>query len=146
LCQRKYYLDLLADSGLINSKPVSTPLDPSIKLHNDSSPLYEDISSYRRLIGRLLYLNITRSDITFITQQLSQFLTKPTQVHYIAAMRVLMYLKSCPGKGLYFPRDSTIQLLGFSDDDLEGCLDSRRSISGQYFFLGKSLISWRTKK
>nr|ABD32757.1 Integrase, catalytic region [Medicago truncatula] len=115
LCQRKYCLDLLADSGLVNSKPVSTPSDRSIKLHNDSSPLYEDISSYRRLIGRLLYLNTTRPDITFITQQLSQFLTKPTQIHYTAAMRVLRYLKSYPGKGLLFPRDSTIQLLGFSD-------------------------------
>jgi hypothetical protein len=146
LCQRKYCLDLLADSGLTNSKPVSTPSDPSIKLHNDSSPMYEDISSYRRLIGRLLYLNTTRPDITFITQQLSQFLTKPTHIHHAAAMRVLRYLKSCPGKGLFFPRDSTLQLLGFSDADWAGCLDSRRSISGQCFFLGKSLISWRTKK
>ena len=117
LCQRKYCLDLLADSGFRNSKLVSTPSDPSIKLHNDSSPLYEDISSYRRLIGRLLYLNTTRPDIIFVTQQLSQFLTKPTQTHYTAAMRVLRYLKSCPGKGLFFPRDSTLKLLGFSDAD-----------------------------
>jgi hypothetical protein len=71
LCQRKYCLDLLFDSCSISSKPVSTPSDPSIKLHNDSSPLYVDISSYRRLVGRLLYLNTTRPNITFITQQLS---------------------------------------------------------------------------
>lgn len=84
-CQRKYCLDLLADSSLTYSKPISTPSDPSVKLHHDSSSPYEDISSYRRLIDRLLYLNTKRPDITFITQQLSQFLTKPTQVHYIAA-------------------------------------------------------------
>jgi hypothetical protein len=71
LCQRKYCLDLLSDSGSINSKPVSTPSDPSIKLHNDSSLPYDDIPFYRRLVGRLLYLNTTRPDITFITQQLS---------------------------------------------------------------------------
>jgi hypothetical protein len=146
LCQRKYCLDLLSDSGLTHSKPVSTPSDPSIKLYNDSSPAYNDISAYRRLIGRLLYLNTTRPDITFVTQQLSQFLTKPTQIHHNAAMRVLKYLKSSPGKGLFFPRNSTLQLFGFSDADWAGCLDSRRSISGQCFFLGKSLISWRTKK
>lgn len=74
LCQRKYCLDLLSDSCSISSKTVSTPSDPSIKLHNDSSPPYDDIPSYRRLVGRLLYLNTTRPDITFITQQLSQFL------------------------------------------------------------------------
>lgn len=71
LCQRKYWLDLLSDSGSISSKPLSTPSDPSIKLHNDSSPLYEDIPSYRSLVGKLLYLNITTPDIMFITQQLS---------------------------------------------------------------------------
>jgi hypothetical protein len=71
LCQRKYYLDLLSDLGFIDSKPVSTPSNPSIKLHTDHSPLYEDISSYKKLVGRLLYLTTTRHDITFITHQLS---------------------------------------------------------------------------
>jgi hypothetical protein len=54
LCQRKYCLHLLADSGLTHSKPVSTPSDTSIKLHHDSSPLYTDVSAYRRLVGRFL--------------------------------------------------------------------------------------------
>lgn len=81
LCQRKYCLDLLHDSGILGSKPVTTPSDPSIKLHNDNSPLFTDVSAYRRLIGRLIYLNTTRPDITFITQQLGQFFRKPTQTH-----------------------------------------------------------------
>jgi hypothetical protein len=102
LCQRKYCLDLLSDSGTISSKLIFTPSDASLKLHNDSSPPYEDIPSYRRLIGRLLYLNSTRPDITFITKQLSQFLYKPTQTHHNAALRVLKYLNGCPGKGLFF--------------------------------------------
>ncbi|CAJ2636545.1 unnamed protein product [Trifolium pratense] len=146
LCQRKYCLDLLTDSGLLGAKPVSTPSDASIKLHADNSAPFEDISAYRRLVGRLLYLNTTRPDITFITQQLSQFLSKPTHTHYTAALRVLKYLKNCPGRGLFFPRSSSLQILGFSDADWAGCKDSRRSISGHCFFLGQSLISWRTKK
>jgi hypothetical protein len=108
LCQRKYCLDLLSDSGFLGTKPVSTPSDPSTKLHNDSGPLYTDIPSYRRLIGRLLYLTTTRPDITFVTQQLSQFLAKPTITHYHAATRVLRYLKNNPG--LFFPRDSSSHL------------------------------------
>jgi hypothetical protein len=146
LCQRKYCLDLLDDSGTIGSKPVSTPSDSSVKLHHDSGPLYDDIPAYRRLVGRLLYLNTTRPDITFITQQLSQFLSKPTQAHHHAALRVLKYLKGCPGNGLFFPRNTSLALQGFSDADWAGCLDTRKSISGQCFFLGSSLISWRTKK
>jgi len=91
--------------------------DPSIKLHSDSSLPYEDVSSYKRLIDRLLYLITRRPDITFVTQQLSQFFTKPTHFHYNAAMRILRYLKNFLGKGLFFPRDSTLQILGFSDAD-----------------------------
>jgi hypothetical protein len=81
ICQKKYCLDLLANSGTIRSKPASTPSDPSLKLHNDDALPYKDISSYRRLVGRLLYLNTTRPYITYITQQLCQFLSAPTYTH-----------------------------------------------------------------
>ena len=145
-CQRKYGLDLLQDSGLLGSKPVTTPSDPAIKLHNDSSPVFTDVSAYRRLVGRLIYMNTTRLDITFITQQLSQFLSKPTHTHYNVALRVLKYLKGFPGHGIFFPRDSCLHIQGYIDADWEGCKDTRHSISGHCFFLGQTLISWRTKK
>ncbi|MCI29237.1 copia protein, partial [Trifolium medium] len=120
---------------MLDSKPASTPSDPSAKVHQDSSTPYPDIPSYRRLVGRLLYLNATRPNITFSTQQLSQFMSKPTMAHFKAATRVLRYLKTCPGRGIMFPRDSNMHLQGFSDADWAGCLDSRRSISGQCFLL-----------
>ncbi|XP_058772530.1 uncharacterized mitochondrial protein AtMg00810-like [Vicia villosa] len=145
ISQRKYCLDLLNDSGLLGSKPTST-LDTSIKLHNDNSTPLEDISSYKRLVGKLLYLNTTRPDITFSSQQLSQFMHSPTATHYKAACRVVRYLKQNPGRGIFFDRNSDLQLLGYSDADWVGCLDTRRSISGHCFFIGKSLISWRAKK
>jgi hypothetical protein len=136
----------LKDSGLLGSKPTVTPLDPSAKLHQDKGKLYEDVSSYRRLIGKLLYLTNTRPDISFATQQLSQFLQKPTVSHYKAACRVVRYLKQNPGIGLFFPRDSDIQVLGYSDADWAGCLDTRCSTSGYCFFIGTSLVSWKAKK
>jgi hypothetical protein len=146
ICQRKYCLDLLTDTGLLGSKPAPTPLDPSVKLHHEDSAAYDDIAGYRRLIGKLLYLTTTRPDIVFAVQQLSQFLSKPTIVHYETACRVVRYLKGSPGKGLLFPRSSTLQILGFTDADWANCIDTRRSTSGYCFFLGKSLISWRSKK
>ncbi|CAJ2651510.1 uncharacterized mitochondrial protein AtMg00810-like [Trifolium pratense] len=141
-----YCLDMITDAGLLASKPISTPSDPSIKIHQGLSHPYHDISAYRRLVGKLLYLNATRPDITFITQQLSQYLSNPTINHYNAAIRVLKYLKFCLGRGLFFPGDSSLHLISVSDADWADCKDTRRSISGQCFFLGKSLISWHTKK
>ena len=146
LCQRKYCLDLLHDSGMLGSKPLSTPMDNSLRLHQDSSDLLTDVLSYRRLVGRLLYLTSTRPDIVFATQQLSQFMANPTQVHFRAATRILRYLKGCPGKGLLFRRNSPIQILAFSDADWATCIDSRKSVTGYCFFLGSSLVSWKTKK
>ncbi|XP_045802549.1 uncharacterized mitochondrial protein AtMg00810-like [Trifolium pratense] len=146
LCQRKYCLDLLQDTGLLGAKPAKTPLDPSVKLHQDTSPPFEDIASYRRSVEKLLYLTTTRPYIAFVTQQLSQFLTSPTHVHYDTACRVVKYLKGSPDRGLFFSRTSKLQLLGFIDADWAGCLDTQRSTSGYCFFLGSSLISWRAKK
>lgn len=103
LCQRQYCLDLLKDTGAIGSKPVSTPLDPSVRIHQDNSEPHTDISEYRRLIGRLLYLTTTRPDISFVVQQLSQFLAQLTTQHFKAAHRILRYLKRSPGTGLCFP-------------------------------------------
>jgi hypothetical protein len=146
ISQRKYCLDLLNDFGLLGSKPAPTPLDLSVKLHNDDGKIFDDISLYRRLVGKLLYLTNTRPDIAYATQQLSQFRHKPTMTHYKAAYRVIRYLKHNPGRGLIFHRNSDLQLLGYSDADWPGCLDTRKSTSGYCFFLGSSLISWKAKK
>ena len=62
LCQRKYILDLLNNAGMIGCKPAKIPMDPNIKLRKYEGKALQDPSSYRRLIGRLLYLTITRLD------------------------------------------------------------------------------------
>ncbi|KAE9607911.1 putative RNA-directed DNA polymerase [Lupinus albus] len=146
LCQRKYALDLLQDSGLLASKPCSNPLDNNIKLHNKSSVPFSDIIAYRRLIGRLVYLTHTRPDISFSVSHLSQFLAAPTIDHFKAALRVLKYIKGSPGKGLFFPSKNTACLKGYSDSDWASCIDTRRSVTGFCFFLGESLISWKSKR
>lgn len=93
-----------------------------------------------------MYLTTSKPDIGFVTQQLSQFLQTPTPTHYETACGVVKYLKGSPGIGLLFKRDSNLQLLGFTDADWVGFLDTRRSKSGYCFFLGTSLVSWRAKK
>ena len=71
LNQRKYTLELLQDAGVLSAKPFSVPFDPTIKLSINEGELLEDPSSYRRLIGRLIYLTNSRPDIAFAVQHLS---------------------------------------------------------------------------
>ncbi|XP_031098345.1 potassium channel AKT1-like [Ipomoea triloba] len=146
ISQRKYALELLDEAGFMDSKPVHSPTVPSHKLSRNEGDVLEDNTQYRRLIGKLLYLNITRPDISFATQQLSQFLDKPTHLHLQAAHRVLRYIKNAPGQGLFFPTSSDLQLKAFSDSDWGACVDSRKSVTGFCIFLGQALISWKSKK
>jgi len=130
----------------LGCKPASTPLDPKVNLHQDDGPLHTDVGAYRRLVGRLLYLTTTRPNVSFAVQQLSQFVDKPTVVHFKTTQKVLKCLKGAPSKGLFFPRSSSRHLMGFSDAKWGRCEDSRRSVSGYCFFIGDSLVSWRSKK
>jgi len=99
LNQRKYCLDLILETGMLECKPAPTPFDPSIKLHADEGALLPDPSSFRHLIGRLLYLTNTRSDISFAVQQLIQFVSSPREPLMQQALRIIRYLKNAPGYG-----------------------------------------------
>ena len=146
LSQRKYTIQLLQDTGYMGSKPSKTPMDPRVKLDDQQEELLTDPSHYRQLVGKLLYLTLSRPDITFAVHTLSQFMSSPRTPHMQAAHRLLRYLKGSPGQGLFYSSSSSLQLRGFSDSDWASCPMSRRSTTGFCIFLGDCLISWKTKK
>ncbi|XP_019427151.1 PREDICTED: uncharacterized protein LOC109335472 [Lupinus angustifolius] len=146
LYQRKYKLDLLQEAGFLGSKPCSTPMKYNNKLHANSGDPLTDGSSYRRLLRKLLYLTHTRPDISYSIGILSQHLAAFTHLHQSSANRILKYIKTSPGKGLFFPCSNSAVIKGFSDSDWGACLDTCRSITCQCFYLGSSLISWKSKR
>ena len=133
---------------MLGSRPTSIPMDYSTRLSASmGTPLSEtSASSYRRLIRRLIYLTNTRPDIAHVVQQLNQYMANPTSTHSQATFRVLRYLKGTPGFGIFFATQGTLTLKAFSDSDWARCRDTWRSITGFSVYLGKSLISWRSKK
>ncbi|XP_019179187.1 PREDICTED: uncharacterized protein LOC109174404 [Ipomoea nil] len=145
ICQRKYVLEILEETGFLGCKPASTPMAQNLKLNHDGT-LPDDHTSYRRLVGKLLYLTTTRLDIAYVIQQLSQFVDAPTNHHLTAAHRVLRYIKQSPGQGLFYPVSTNLHLKVFSNLDWANCSETRKSITGYCVFLGFALISWRSKK
>ncbi|XP_015941322.1 secreted RxLR effector protein 161-like [Arachis duranensis] len=121
-------------------------MDYPTKLAKDLAPAFSDVSTFRRLIGRLVYLTTTRPDIFVRGRKLSHCLDCPTTAHYSAALRILKYLKNTPASGLFFSASSDLLPSGYSNADWAVCLDSRRSVSGYCFYIGTSLISWKSKK
>lgn len=146
LHQHKYTQDLVSLAGLQDSSLVDTPLEVNVKYHMEEGELLSDPSLYRQLVGSLNYLTITRPDIAFAVQQVSQFLHSPRHLHLAAVRRIIRYLRGTPSRGLFFPSGSSMQLSAFSDADWAGCPNTRRSITGWCMFLGNSLISWKSKK
>ncbi|KAL0386161.1 UNVERIFIED_CONTAM: Retrovirus-related Pol polyprotein from transposon RE1 [Sesamum radiatum] len=144
--QHKYTQDIIIDAGLKSSKPALTPLPLGLKLSSTTSPVLSDPEPYHRLVGRLLYLSFTRPDISYGTQQLSQFVHRPCQLHMDAALHLVHYLRGCPDKGLFFPTSNSFELIAFCDADWSSFVDSRRSLTGYCIFLGGALILWKTKK
>ncbi|XP_014490382.1 uncharacterized protein LOC106753104 [Vigna radiata var. radiata] len=117
LYQRKYALDILEETRMLGSKPSSTPFLSNNNFLYKTENYMDDPSVYHRLIGKLFYLTNARPDLCFTINLLSQFMQEPTNFHYQALQHVLMYIKSSPSEGLFFPADSSIQIKGFSNSD-----------------------------
>lgn len=145
LNQRKYVLDLVNSAGLAGCNSLSTPLPAGLHLSNGDKQYIAKPDVYRRLVGRLLYLNLTRPDISYAVQQLSQFVAKPDASHLAAALHVIKYLKGKPSLGLLFS-SSSLQIRAYSYAYWFSCVDTRNSITGYCVFLGTSLVSWKYKK
>ncbi|GAA0145766.1 hypothetical protein LIER_36182 [Lithospermum erythrorhizon] len=93
LCQRKYTLDIISESGLLGAKHATFPMKQNHHLGDSISPPLKDVERYRRLVGRLIYLTFTRPDLSFAVHILSQFMHAPRHDHWSAAIRVVRYLK-----------------------------------------------------
>jgi histone deacetylase 1/2 len=147
LTQQKYTSDLLTQVGMINCKPMNTPMSSDKLSINDGDPLGpKDSTEYRSIVGALQYVTLTRPDISFAVNKVCQFLHRPTTVHWSAVKRILRYLRHTLGMGLRIRKSPSTLVSAFSDADWAGCSDDRRSTGGFAVFLGSNLISWNARK
>ena len=111
----------------------------------DGIPL-KDPSRYRHLVGSLVYLTVTRPDISHAVHILSQFVCAPTSVHYSHLLRVFRYLKGTTCRRLFYARNNQLQLHAYSHSTWASDPNDRCSVTGYCLFLGTSLIAWKSKK
>ena len=94
----------------------------------------------------LLYLCASRLDIMFSVCMCARFQANPKECHLVAVKRILRYLIHTPNLGLWYPKGSKFDVLGYSDSDYAGSKIDKKSTSGTYPFLGQSLVSCHSKK
>nr|XP_016461238.1 PREDICTED: uncharacterized mitochondrial protein AtMg00810-like [Nicotiana tabacum] len=148
----------MKDLGLSGANPVGTPLEMNQKLtsvyydtwlHNHNviaDEKLKDPSIYQGLVGRLLYLTMTRPDLAFAVQVLSQFMHCPKDPHLEYALRVVKYTMAEPGLGVLMPAESISKLTAYCDLDWGACVETKRSVTGYLVKFGGSLISWKSNK
>ncbi|KAM1091216.1 hypothetical protein ACFX2J_018527 [Malus domestica] len=145
LNQRKYILDLLKESNLMDCKPARTPLDSKLQLTTHSEVL-SNVTKYQRLVGKLIYLTITRPNISYAVSIVSQFMHAPTSVHMQIVKRILRYLKASVGRGILMTKNDSTAIMGYTDADWAGHSLDRKSTTGFCTFVGGNLVTWRSKK
>ncbi|XP_022881692.1 uncharacterized protein LOC111398816 [Olea europaea var. sylvestris] len=135
--------ELITLAGLPNGKVVDTSLEVYVKYRKEEGDLLFDPFLYCQLVGSFNYLTITRPDISFIVQQVCQFMHAPRYLHLAAIHHIIRYLIGTPDMGLFFLANFSLKFIGYSDAVWAGCMDTRCSITGLCTFLGSALISWR---
>jgi hypothetical protein len=146
ISQTKYIKDILKKFGMKNGKPIKTPMRTNGHLDLDTGGKSVDQKVYRSMIGSLLYLCASRLEIILSICMCARFQANPKEVHFRAMKRIMRYLVYTPKFGLWYPKGSTFDLIGYFDADYDRCKIDRKSTSGTCQFLGRSLVSWASKK
>ena len=164
MSQRKLVEEMLHKFEMSNCTPFATPMIVPSKLSSNDSPKTVDEQqlmktfSYRRILGNIRDLvSCTRSNLSYSTSFLSRFMQNPGVAHWNALKRVLRYLQYTKDIGLTYKsfqsRNSSqingwlqTPLVGSTDSDWGGDLDTSRSTSGMVFTFADGAIAWRTKR
>jgi hypothetical protein len=146
MSQTKYIQDILKKFGMKNAKPIKTHMGTNGHLDLDTAGKSVDQKVYRLIIGSLLYLCASRPTIMLSVCMCARFQANPKEVHLRAVKRIMRYLVYTPKFGLWYPKGSTFDLIGYFDANYAGCKIDRKSTSGTCQFLGRSLVSWASKQ
>lgn len=144
--QCAYANKILNRFGMADSCAVATPLDNTQNL-GDYKPNVEIKFPYREAIGSLMYLAVaTRPDISFAVGNVSRYMENPAVAHVNAVKRILKYIKGTLDMGIVYKSGVDMILLGYSDADYAGDVETRRSTSGFVFMFGNGIISWGSER
>jgi hypothetical protein len=129
-----------------DAKPAKMPMGTDGHLDLDKGGKSIDQKAYRSMIGSLLYLCASRPNIILSVCMCARFQSDPKECHLVAVKRIIRYLVHTPCFEIWYPKGSTFDLIGYSDSDYTGCKVDRKSTSRTCQFLGRSMVSWSSKK
>ena len=129
ICQSKYLKELLKKYNMEDSVSARTPSSTAVNLGACENSIKVDVSSYRGMIGSLLYLTASRPDIMYATCLCARFQADPRNLHLVVVKRILRYLKGTHNLGIWYPKESGFNLIGYTDSDYACSVVDKKSTS-----------------
>ncbi|MCO5599703.1 hypothetical protein L7F22_053808 [Adiantum nelumboides] len=145
--QKKYGLDMLMKYGMADCKPIFTPLDQNLKSRIDEGEVLDGATMYRRIVGSLIYMTISRPDLSYAVGLVSQFMQLPRKPHLDAMRRILRrYVRATLDYTLFYDTSTQVQVHGYTNFDWTGSSFDCQSTNGYMFPFGSAAITWSSKK
>ncbi|XP_034684185.1 secreted RxLR effector protein 161-like [Vitis riparia] len=126
--------------------PIHNPMVLGFKLTKNGNGVRIDNTFYRKIVGSLMYLTATRSDVMFVVSLINKFMDCLTKLHLQLAKRILRYLKGTIDFGVFYKKGGNEELIAYTNSDYVRDLNDRKSTSGYVFMLGSGAMSWSSKK
>ena len=146
LSQSKYAKNLVKNFGLESASSVRTPMSPNDKLTVNLLGKSVDPFLYKSMIGSLLYLTASRSDISYSVGVCARYQANTKESHMTALKRIIKYVKTTVELDVWYSKDTNDILASYSDADWAGNANDRNNTSGGCFYVGNNLVSWMSKK
>ncbi|XP_020253973.1 uncharacterized protein LOC109831045 [Asparagus officinalis] len=146
LKQASYSKKILELAGMSDCNPTKCPMEPKLELRKEEGGEPVNPTEYMRLIGSLRYLLHTRPDLAYVVGMVSRYMERPQSSYLQVVKQILRYVKGSINFGLCYTRGGDENLVGYSDSNLAGDVDDRKSTSGLAFYFCGNVISWASQK
>lgn len=131
---------------MLKCKPIATPMEPNVRICAHEGKDLKYATMYWKLVSSLLYLTLTRPNISYVVGVMSRYIKNPKKPHLEAIRWILRYVKNTLGYGVIYEKGGDCKVVGYCDADYVGDHDTWRSITGYVFMLGSGVISWCSKR
>ena len=124
-----------------NINSVHNPIVPGCKLSKDENGVHVDETLFKQMVGCLMYLTTTRLDLMFAISLISWYMAKPTELHLMAAKRILRYLKGTIELEVFYKKGGCEGLVAYADSNYTGDIEDIKSTSCYVFMLGFGVVA-----
>jgi hypothetical protein len=142
----KYVHEILKIFDMINSKATPTTVIIGLKLSKEDKGSKVDLTLFKRLVGSLMYLTMTRLDIVYGVSLISRFMETPKESHWKVGKGILIYVNGEIDFGIKYSTSEDFKLIGYTNNDCGGSIDVKKSTSRYMFHFGIGMVSWESRK